>query len=179
MKQMWTVGFCRSHLFITDASVPADRFSSCYGIAHWAMPPVRTLSLMASETFHTVLDHFSFVHSPTFRIVDTAACLAFAICTVGGVRTNPTPDPLMQHKGSADSPTSLGEVAIPDSWEHLFENNWHNKQGQDEEDTMRRKQVDEWTAGPLVRQEKTNMLVKVGTPVYVANDSRSPWHKVS
>ncbi|WVO23677.1 uncharacterized protein IAS62_005032 [Cryptococcus decagattii] len=67
--------------------LPTDRFNGGYQIPHWALPPLRTLSLMAYRTFHTVLNHFSFVHLPTFRLIDTSPCLAFAICTIGGIRT--------------------------------------------------------------------------------------------
>ncbi|WVQ81012.1 hypothetical protein IAT38_003119 [Cryptococcus sp. DSM 104549] len=149
--------------------LPADRFAGCYQIPHWALPPLRTLSVMACRTFHTVLNHFSFVHRPTFKLIDTAACLAFAICTVGGIRTgssthsdgllwtNPTGGP--NPNGKAPHQKALDGPVVPDqSWESLYEENWYNCQDVDKRQEAWN--VVGWHSGPIVRNEKTNMLVK-------------------
>lgn len=131
------------------------------------MPSVRVLSTIACRTFHTVLNHLSFVHVPTFRLVDTAGCLAFAICTVGGVRANS-----IKWDVALDSyaPTSNGER--PDSldgpvppggtWESMYQKNYGpgskvDAGKRDEENAA----VEQWRSGPVVRNEKTNMLIKV------------------
>lgn len=137
--------------------IPADRFAGCYQIPHWALPPLKTLSLMANRTCETVLQHFSFVHMPTFRLIDTAACLAFAICTVGGIRTTSpaqrTPLAqriLMQH--FLDGPAPPGST-----WEDIYNNNYGDESGKLDPITA---QVGMWKNGVIVRNEKSNMLVK-------------------
>lgn len=118
---------------------------------------------MANRTFDTVLNHFSFIHMPTFRIMDTAACLAFAICTVGGVRPGH-----QEYDMSQDSQVSRikpvesrkkgermdGPVPAGTDWESMYQSNFST-------DTEEAKNAKEWTAGHVVRSEKTNMLVKV------------------
>ncbi|WVQ76431.1 hypothetical protein IAR50_006098 [Cryptococcus sp. DSM 104548] len=144
--------------------LPAERFAGCYQIPHWALPPLKTLSVMACRTFHTVLNHFSFVHLPTFKLVDTAACLAFAICTVGGIKTgNGTfsdrflwPAPVGNGRPTS---FSLDGPVVPDqSWESLYETNWHRCAEPIRATEV--KNVANWQSGPIVRSEKTNMLVK-------------------
>ncbi|ORY31969.1 hypothetical protein BCR39DRAFT_524873 [Naematelia encephala] len=140
--------------------LPGDRFHGCYQIPHWALPPLKTLSLMASRTFHTVLNHFSFVHSPTFRLVDTAACLAFAICTVGGIKSGKHKyayHNLLQRPLKPGSETQEWDGPVPPggSWESMYKENYEAEFG--DADAER---VVEWENGPIVRNEKSNMLVK-------------------
>jgi len=148
-------------------SVPAARFAGCYQIPHWALPPLRTLSLMAERTFDTVLNHFSFVHTPTFKLTDTAACLAFAICTVGGIRTSFLYGEKQQGRGSQSRSPLLAQIALDgpvppgNSWESMCLSMF-NRGGPDDEDV---KNVEGWTNGHIVRNEKTNMLVKVNLGV--------------
>ncbi|WVQ93879.1 hypothetical protein IAU59_000957 [Kwoniella sp. CBS 9459] len=144
--------------------LPAERFSGCYEIPHWALPPLRTMSVMACRTFHTVLNHFSFLHMPTFKLIDTAACLAFAICTIGGIRTDPSgsaaDDLVLQAMGLSNSgqPKSLDGPVVPDqSWESLYAANW-NKDKDDK--YIDAQEVKGWDKGSVVRSEKTGMLVK-------------------
>ncbi|KAL7419960.1 hypothetical protein Q5752_004923 [Cryptotrichosporon argae] len=130
--------------------LPADRFAGCYQIPHWALPPLKTLSFMASKTFHTILTQFSFVHAPTFRLIDTAACLAFAICTVGGIRPG---------RGKAVTAACAG--AIPEAAIIQWCADFEADAALLTDDVGRAKRaVDEWEGGQVVRQEKTNMLVK-------------------
>lgn len=147
--------------------IPADWFNGCYQIPHWALPPLRTLSMMACRTFHTLLNHFSFVHLPTFRLIDTAACLAFAICTVGGIRTGNSSildqylwqPPTGNGRPNPELSKALDGPVVPDqSWESLYEENWYRHN-----EPVRARQVSDvanWKNGPVVRSEKTNMLVK-------------------
>ncbi|WRT63453.1 uncharacterized protein IL334_000358 [Kwoniella shivajii] len=143
--------------------LPAERFAGVYQIPHWALPPLRTLSVMACRTYHTVLNHFSFVHMPTFKLNDTAACLAFAICTVGGIRTSATEadNVVLQALGMSGLPRparALDGPVVPDqSWEQIYETNWNRSADDKKYDS---KKVNDWKNGPLVRNEKTNMLVK-------------------
>ncbi|WVO17669.1 hypothetical protein L204_105366 [Cryptococcus depauperatus] len=144
--------------------LPADWFAGCYQVSHWALPPIKTLSVMACHTFHTVLNHFSFVHFPTFTLTDTAACLAFAICTVGGIRNGgfwekdtllwcPTIENARPAKNALDGPV------IPDqSWESLYEESW--QKCNERIRAVEAKNVANWKRGSIVRSEKTNMLVK-------------------
>lgn len=134
--------------------LPADRFAGCYQVPHWALPPLRTLSVMAAKTYYSVLNHFPFVHDPTFRLVDTTACLAFAICTVGGIRLGNNKSGLLLNgvKSAASSPISTGGV-----WEQVAT---EYSQGVDPENAEDRRRWQEWDAGNVVRNEKTNMLVK-------------------
>jgi len=136
--------------------IPADRFSGCYQIPHWALPPLKTLSLMASRTCDTVLQHFSFVHMPTFRLIDTAACLAFAICTVGGIRTtaderSPASQKRLLVEQYLDGPAPPGST-----WEDIYRDNYDQAGSQDPITA----QVGLWKNGVIVRNEKSNMLVK-------------------
>ncbi|ODN97010.1 hypothetical protein I350_07988 [Cryptococcus amylolentus CBS 6273] len=146
--------------------LPAERFAGCYQIPHWALPPLKTLSVMACRTFHTVLNHFSFVHLPTFKLVDTAACLAFAICTVGGIKTGNAsisdrflwPAPEGNGRPSSAGAAALDGPVVPDqSWESLYEDNWYRCA---EPRAAEVRNVANWANGPVVRSEKTNMLVK-------------------
>lgn len=172
-------------------SLDPTRFTNCYEIPHWRMPPMRVLSMMASKTYHTVLNHFSFIHQPTFKLHDTAACLAFAICTVGGIRSSakvdqgwesflPAPFQPGAHvngQGRMDGPV------VPEaSWESLYAKNYASsgrgsasgwssgsndsspvdaQKEQEEEKRM----VEQWDGANLVRNDKTNMLVKVSHAV--------------
>ena len=191
-------------------SLDPDRFSGCYQIPHWKMPPIRTLSLMASRTFDTVLNHFSFVHGPTFKLTDAAACLAFAICTIGGIRNSKQKsDRLLDYSDLmatgmqefAEEQGMDGPVLPEDTWEGMYKANysgqgksgtgaqsrgaqsgnggkaqsdfvagnidaqaqqpgpWTKEQMREAAET---KLVQDWDAGHTVRNEKTNMLVKVG-----------------
>ncbi|OCF33207.1 hypothetical protein I316_05252 [Kwoniella heveanensis BCC8398] len=142
--------------------LPAERFAGCYEIPHWGLPPLRTLSVMACRTFHTVLNHFSFLHMPTFRLTDTAACLAFAICTIGGIRTDSftaADDLVFQAMGiSNPQKQSLDGPVVPDqSWESLYEANWNKDKDDKQIDAQK---VKRWDKGTVVRAEKTGMLVK-------------------
>lgn len=130
----------------TDISLPADRFAGCYQIPHWALPPLRSLSVMAARTYYSVLNHFSFVHDPTFQLIDTAACLAFAICTVGGIRI-----------GGKKGNKSNGQLSAGGAWEGVFTDFTIPK---DPEEQEHQRRVAEWDGGQIVRHEKTNMLVK-------------------
>jgi hypothetical protein len=137
--------------------IPADRFSGCYQIPHWALPPLKTLSLMASRTCDTVLQHFSFVHMPTFRLIDTAACLAFAICTVGGIRStadqrSPTSQKRLLMEQYLDGPVPPGST-----WEDIYRDNYVDNPSAHDPVTA---QVGLWKNGVIVRNEKSNMLVK-------------------
>ncbi|WWC97388.1 hypothetical protein V866_004267 [Kwoniella sp. B9012] len=143
--------------------LPAERFAGVYQIPHWALPPLRTLSVMACRTYHTVLNHFSFVHMPTFKLNDTAACLAFAICTVGGIRTGNTTAAdaaVLQSLGLSGitPPKALDGPVVPDqSWESIYAANWKKSVDDKPYDS---ENVNNWKNGPIVRNEKTNMLVK-------------------
>lgn len=138
--------------------LPADRFTGCYQIPHWALPPLRTLSVMAARTYYSVLNHFPFVHDPTFQLIDTAACLAFAICTVGGIRLSrinkPTSNLLTGESPAASAPSPMSAGGV---WEGVGTD---FKVAADTEDAEDRRRVLEWEAGQIVRHEKTNMLVK-------------------
>lgn len=145
-------------------SLPAERFAGVYQIPHWSLPPLRTLSVMACRTYHTILNHFSFVHMPTFKLNDTAACLAFAICTVGGIRTGATTasdNAVLASLGlsGVPQPKPLDGPVVPDqSWESIYEQNWNKVNDDKKYDS---ENVNKWRNGPVVRSEKTNMLVKV------------------
>ncbi|CAK9786262.1 hypothetical protein CC85DRAFT_308173 [Cutaneotrichosporon oleaginosum] len=138
--------------------LPADRFTGCYQIPHWALPPLRTLSVMAARTYYSVLNHFPFVHDPTFQLIDTAACLAFAICTVGGIRLSKanksTSNLLIGESPAASAPSPLSAGGV---WEGVGAD---FKVAADAEDPEDQRRVLEWEAGQIVRHEKTNMLVK-------------------
>lgn len=135
--------------------LPSDRFAGCYQIPHWGLPPLRTLSLMAARTYYTVLNHCSFVHEPTFQLIDTAACLAFAICTVGGIR------PSGRNLALAAATKSTAQDRLLDSaWEGVFNDYGNFGVGVDPEEEEDRRRVEEWEGGQIVRHEKTNMLVK-------------------
>ncbi len=120
---------------------------------------------MANRTFDTVLKHFSFVHIPTFRLIDTAACLAFAISTVGGIRSGKQRydyASLLQRppvKGDYDPQGMDGPVPPGQTWESIYKANYLDGVGDEDEDARK---VEGWENGPIVRNEKTNMLVKVG-----------------
>lgn len=146
------------------ASLPADRFGGCYQVPHWALPPLKVMSLMANRTFDTVLNHFSFLHGPTFKLIDTAACLAFAICTVGGIQSGKHKYDYLLDRVDAVSHSSKssgldGPVPPGSTWESMYRNNF-SPGGLDHDDV---EQVAMWQNGHIVRAEKTNMLVKVGT----------------
>ena len=131
------------------------------------MPPLKTLSIMACRTFHTVLDNFSFVHMPTFRLVDTAACLAFAICTVGGIKTHTAKwdfrlDSWSNVALSEKADDIDGPVPPGGTWESIYRANYGSDHKGEESDF-----VDEWDGAPIVRNEKSNMLVKVGPSLQV------------
>lgn len=136
--------------------LPADRFTGCYQIPHWALPPLRTLSVMAARTYYSVLNHFPFVHDPTFQLIDTAACLAFAICTVGGIRLSKNKQ---TGKITADSPSTsaASPLSAGGVWEGVGTDFKVSVNPEEAEDQRR---VQEWEAGQIVRHEKTNMLVK-------------------
>ena len=144
--------------------LPADRFAGCYQIPHWTLPPLKTLSMMAKRTFDTVLNHFSFVHEPTFKLRDAASCLAFAICTVGGIRSGKQNTDSLLPAGfgravyDGQSPTALDGPVSPDrTWESMYKKNFA-RNGPDDEDVD---QVNRWDSAHLVRNEKTNMLMRV------------------
>ena len=148
------------------ASLPADRFAGCYQIPQWALPPLRTLSVMANRTFHTVLTHFSFVHMPTFRLIDTAACLAFAICTVGGIRSGKQkydyPEILRRAAKPSDKRSRLdGPLPPGQSWESMYKQNY-----EDQEENEEFRKVEGWENGLIVKNDKSNMLVKVDLSLY-------------
>lgn len=142
----------------------------CYEIPHWAIPPLRTLSVMASRTFHTVLSHFSFVHQPTFRLIDTAACLAFTICTVSGIR--PTAQSIKFYGMLAKRPQQAvttsgldGPVPPGRTWEQMSSDGFGVYDESGEDDKLRptqddEKKISQWETASVVRNEKTNMLVK-------------------
>jgi hypothetical protein len=165
------------------SSLDPARFTNCYEIPHWRMPPMRVLSMMAAKTYHTVLNHFSFVHQPTFRLHDTAACLAFAICTVGGIKASD-----IENRFKAFLPSHMqatigtgrmdGPVGPEATWESTYARNYTG-QGTpnrssgwssvgavspeaDAELEDEKRIVEEWESADLVRNDKTNMLVKVG-----------------
>lgn len=137
--------------------LPADRFTGCYQIPHWALPPLRTLSVMAARTYYSVLNHFPFVHDPTFQLIDTAACLAFAICTVGGIRLSKHKQVGNTMNGDAPSTPAASPLSAGGVWEGVGTD---FKIAVDPEDAEDQRRVQEWEAGQIVRHEKTNMLVK-------------------
>jgi len=149
----------------SSSSLPADRFGGCYQVPHWALPPLKTMSLMANRTFDTILNHFSFLHGPTFKLIDTAACLAFAICTVGGVRSGKHKyDYLLDRVDAISNGNSAGgdlplDGPVPpgNTWESMYRSNFI-RGGPDDEAVAH---VAKWENGHIVRVEKTNMLVKV------------------
>lgn len=158
---------------------------------------------MAAKTYHTVLNHFSFIHQPTFRLHDTAACLAFAICTVGGIRSARRQDPwnhLLPHidqallGGSTQGKKMDGPVVPEASWESLYESNYAGRRPKvktspistglmldsmdkftpiEEELDDERRMVEEWETAGLVRNDKTNMLVKVCLESWMSTDLTS------
>ena len=123
---------------------------------------------MARRTFDTILNHFSFVHAPTFRIVDTAACLAFAICTVGGIRPSKPKweweyEQLMQGPppvNKSDPKRMDGAVQPERSWESMYKANYENPGDNEDEEIQN---ANKWANGTIVRNDKQNMLVKVGS----------------
>lgn len=125
--------------FVADSSVPAERFSTCYTVEHWHMPSIRTLSYMAKQATTQILTRVPIVHLPTLNMQDLAACLSFAICTIGSVRVGPIGN------GSVEPPR--GELQYPDP------------------NSEEQKEMESWKSGQTVRQEKTHMLVKVGSSV--------------
>lgn len=117
---------------------------------------------MAARTYYSVLNHFSFVHDPTFQLIDTAACLAFAICTVGGLRIGANRKFDSSSTENTYNPPGQLVASSPDGWraEGAWEGvhpNFAIGVDPDEED---RRRVEEWEGGQIVRHEKTNMLVK-------------------
>lgn len=48
--------------------IPPTLFRSCYAIAHWALPPVTRLSMLALHSQQNLLKHFPIMHEPTFRL---------------------------------------------------------------------------------------------------------------
>jgi hypothetical protein len=122
---------------------------------------------MALKTFNTILGHFSFVHQPTFRLMDTSACLAFAICTVGGIRTGHHQwDYLLQRVGTfpgGDDKKIDGPVVPGESWESIYQRNYSGERGNESAGDGDAEKVENWESGAVVRSEKTNMLVKVCT----------------
>lgn len=104
---------------------------------------------MAAKTYYSVLNHFPFVHDPTFQLIDTAACLAFAICTVGGIR--------MGGKSGKSELFPNDPLSAGGAWEGVFTNFTIPVDEEEQEDQRR---VEEWDGGQIVRHEKTNMLVK-------------------
>jgi len=145
---------------------------------------------MANRTFHTVLNHFSFVHIPTFRLIDTAACLAFAICTVGGIRSGKQQYDYLHLLGRPAGKTGDtggtrmdGPVVPGQTWEAMYQANYQGK-GEREDEDEDVKKVERWENGPIVRNEKSNMLVKASL-IYrhcilpsLIRFSHSPWLKV-
>lgn len=120
---------------------------------------------MANRTFDSVLNHFSFIHTPTFKLVDTSACLAFAICTIGGVRSNKHQyqdfrtgeyKVINPNVPTAHKPLD-GPVPPTETWDSMYKRNYH-RGGPDDEAV---RHVEKWENGHIVRVEKTNMLVKV------------------
>ncbi len=121
---------------------------------------------MAQRTFDTILQHFSFVHTPTFKLTDTSACLAFAICTVGGVRSGK--QKWDSYFGNSDWGNVMG-VSKPDTialdgpvhpettWESMYKRNF-KPNGVDDIEV---KSIATWENGHIVRNDKTNMLIKV------------------
>lgn len=138
--------------------IPADRFEGCYSIPHWSLPPLKTLSLMANRTFDTVLKHFSFVHMPTFKLVDTAACLAFAICTIGGIKNGSKGDAASAHHRMLLQHLLDGPVPPGQSWESMYKANYLDRDGGTNDADMAK--VEQWDNALVVRSEKSNMLVK-------------------
>jgi hypothetical protein len=122
---------------------------------------------MANRTFDTILNHFSFLHGPTFKLIDTAACLAFAICTVGGVksakqdynhfnRVGAFRNGGASSNGGGDLPLD-GPVPPGNTWESMYRSNFIR--GGPDDDAVSHAAT--WENGHVVRVEKTNMLVKV------------------
>ncbi len=64
--------------------IPPEMFRPCYSISHWALPPITRLSMLALHAQQNLLKHFPVIHEPTFRIDTTPACVAFAMCILGG-----------------------------------------------------------------------------------------------
>lgn len=146
---------------------------------------------MATKTYHTVLNHFSFIHQPTFRLHDTAACLAFAICTVGGIRSSFDTEKdynimsALMKGMNPDGTTKMDGPVVPGAtWESTYAKNyggsmrgsgsWNGSQwsptgssssglagAAERELNDEKRLVEEWDAANLVRNDKTNMLVKV------------------
>ncbi|ORX34579.1 hypothetical protein BD324DRAFT_594403 [Kockovaella imperatae] len=141
--------------------LPAERFAGCYQIPHWGLPPLRVMSVMANRTFNTVLKHFSMVHTPTFRLIDTAACLAFAICTVGGIKSSSynwfKNDKISSLLVGSDPDIEAIDGPLPrgEGWQSMYQKNFGILGG----DSTSQK-VDEWETAHIVRNEKSNMLVK-------------------
>lgn len=48
--------------------IPPTLFRSCYAIAHWALPPLTRLSMLALHSQQNLLKHFPIMHEPTFRL---------------------------------------------------------------------------------------------------------------
>ena len=117
---------------------------------------------MASKTFNTVLTHFSFVHAPTFKLIDAGACLAFAICTVGGIRSNSSFNEIPSGRAPVNGQLFIdkmfhGPVPVEGSWEDIFQANFAPIGDQEDAD---KREVQQWRNAPIVRNEKTSMLVK-------------------
>ena len=93
-------------------------------------------------------------------MVDTAACLAFAICTVGGVRADDGKWDVAKQKYVRDLGAKMDEIDGPvppgGSWESLYRQNYQSSFA--DEDVAK---VSSWDSSSVVRNEKTNMLVKV------------------
>ncbi|TIA92914.1 hypothetical protein E3P99_00351 [Wallemia hederae] len=87
--------FNPSHNEISDRFyIPAERFAGPYSIAHWALPPLKQLSLLCANALQTTNVHLPLIHIPTFKLSETSVCVAFALCSTGGN----TPKALSQHQ---------------------------------------------------------------------------------
>jgi hypothetical protein len=88
---------------------------------------------MAKQATTQILNRVPIVHLPTLNMEDLAACLSFAICTIGSVRVGPSNGLIEPRRGELQDPD-------PNSEEQ--------------------KEMESWKSGHTVRQEKTHMLVK-------------------
>ena len=137
---------------------------------------------MAHQMYDSILNHFPFIHTPTFKLVDTAVCLAFAICTVGGVRTDQYNTDHLLGRGGVFPPSDRSQTADetldgPLPRGHGWESMRRNIASRDDVNKIDIKHIDMWENGHIVRDDKSNMLVKVSCISYLrivaySSDSR-------
>ncbi|CDZ96249.1 FOG: Zn-finger [Phaffia rhodozyma] len=69
--------------------ISPTKFSQCFGVEHWQLPPLKTMTKIARRTMVQLVPHIPMLHRPTFVICQVPICIAFSVCTIGGPRRGP------------------------------------------------------------------------------------------